>query len=162
MISFQYDAVSMLAVSDPTSVHQNLDKILKKHNDPCSIILELVKVYHLDSSSLAQATASEVASMTSGCKLNNLLLGTGLGISFSHMEWDNIAPCLDIEPQFGLARVPYFDLQCAYLPEHIFKKIKEEICVRMGIYRCIAQHKNEEVTTHVIAPVSKLHRSDGS
>src|ERR1700733_11660023 len=99
--------------------------------------------------------------MTSGSQialLNDLLLDAGLGFSFSHVKWDQIAPRLDIEPQFGLERVPYFDLQRAYLPEYIFKRIREDISVRMVAYGYIGQHKNEEATSRVMAPVSKLYR----
>jgi len=47
------------AVSDPASVRQNLEKVLKKHDDPRSVVLELMKIRHLDSSSLTQAAAGE-------------------------------------------------------------------------------------------------------
>ena len=48
-----------VSASDPASVRENLEKILKKHDDPRSVILELMKIYHLDSSSLTQAAAGE-------------------------------------------------------------------------------------------------------
>jgi len=48
-----------LAAADSTTVRQDLDKILEQDDDPRLVILELMKMYHLDSSSLAEAAAGE-------------------------------------------------------------------------------------------------------
>ena len=98
---------------------------------------------------------------TSGSQIGlliDLVLEAGLGRSFSKVKWDAIAPLVGIEePWDGLSGVPYFDLQRAHVPEHIFNGIRKDIDARMDAYGYIFEHENEEASSRVMAPVSRLH-----
>jgi len=102
---------------------------------------------------------SELATLRSQIDLLiDLLLETGLGRSFSKVKWVTIAPLVGIEePWDGLSGVPYFDLQRAHVPEHIFNGIRKDIDARMHAYGYIFEHENEDVSSRVMALVSKLH-----
>lgn len=89
------------AVSDPSNARKKLENILRKHDNPTDIILEILNTYHFDLSSLQQSAAGE---------WYNRFIASAicyLGVGFYEVTWIQVAPWVGFKPQFGLRTVPY-------------------------------------------------------
>ncbi|KAF8328593.1 uncharacterized protein EI90DRAFT_2925831 [Cantharellus anzutake] len=85
--------------------------------------------------------------------LKKLANAKGLDTSFSHVTWEQISPFVGIDPFFGLARLPKFELKRARIPTVFFKSIVQEVDRNNSVYGPLRTHLNEEARSRFIAPV---------
>jgi hypothetical protein len=87
------------------------------------------------------------------CIQLTLAIEHNLGVSFSKVQYDDIAPLVGLDPYAGGRDIPTFEMFYARLPNEIFLLIVNDIRMFGAQYGRMIDHKNEEARSRYLSSV---------
>lgn len=113
---------------------KEVSKMVENENQAELMILELMREYSFNFS-----------------RLKELLRANNLNISFSKVQYVDIAPMVGLDPNVEGHDIPSFDMFRARLPNAIFHKIVEDLHVFSAQYGPMDRHQNEEARARYLS-----------
>jgi hypothetical protein len=83
-----------------------------------------------------------------------------MDISFSNVQYKDIAPFVGLRPGLNMNDIETFGLHRSRIPTKLFKLIVQNIDVMMVQYGPPIEHYTEDTRSRFLSPVSVSHFSD--
>ena len=139
------------------SVVELVQKVLRmaENKDRAELmVLELMREYSFDFSRLKELLRGKVI-QPHLFDLHPLIvaIANNLNISFSKVQYVDIAPMIGLDPNVKGDDIPSFDMFRARLPNTIFHKIVDDLQVFSAQYGPMDKHENEEARARYLSAV---------
>jgi len=80
-------------------------------------------------------------------------LEDGLGVNFSNVQYQDMAPFVGLDPNRKMKDIATFDLYRSRIPTSLFRSIVQDMDVLLPQYGPPDEHETEEATSRFLAPV---------
>lgn len=84
-----------------------------------------------------------------------------MGVSFSKVMYDDVAPHVGLQPWNGLQDIETFRLHRSRIPTDVFKAIVTDLDVMLMQYGPLPEHETEEARSRFFSPVRVILFSYG-
>ena len=78
-----------------------------------------------------------------------------LDVSFSNVQYQDMAPFVGLEPHRQMNDIATFDLYRSRIPTSLFRSIVQDMDVLLSQYGPPVEHETEEATSRFFAPVRR-------